>query len=459
MVAAEELPACLDALWITVTQSTEPDPDSNISLEFLTVEPTARAAFIADEGTAGILYLNNNKEFVAASMAWQPRNKELRKWVVIAQQGNSLAHGDDPILFPVKELNSHVLVPMYKADAEELKLVCDPLLLTKENCLLPSPLVFETHFTGGKEVVLAVLPTVLAVGYGGLLPDASWDKCMEAMVSEDTKTSITGGKPQKGLAAAYAMLKANDYHSYLWVEEAPFGVKRDVLHLDFIKSSMPNMNPNMCLGTAACGRGTPHRATHQENYMTFLRRGMARRRVEDAVSYNTIIAKYTVKEPIQRPRSPDPADNESEGEESPPGKKQKVEEVYNKDPFYRCLLGSMKYTTIDSMTNMTTTSWLPRPALHVKLMKALLSPGTANVLEVQSIRKKFDKLLKVRLPAEFWQLPEYPIPINHSMMSKLKNKRWSTENLTDEVASMISLACFTPLANKKEAIEIQNEAA
>ena len=79
MVAAEELPACLLALGITVTQSTEADPDSNISLDFLTGEPTARAAFIADEGTAGILYMNNNKEFVAALMAWQPRNKELRK--------------------------------------------------------------------------------------------------------------------------------------------------------------------------------------------------------------------------------------------------------------------------------------------------------------------------------------------------------------------------------------------
>ena len=67
-------------------------------------------------------------------MAWKPKNKELRKYVVIAQQGNSLAHGDDPILFKVKELNSHVLVPMYKTDAEKLKLVCDPLVLTKDNC-------------------------------------------------------------------------------------------------------------------------------------------------------------------------------------------------------------------------------------------------------------------------------------------------------------------------------------
>ena len=59
--------------------------------------------------------------------------------MVIAQQGNTLAYGTDPILFPVEELNSHVLVPIYKDDAVELKLVCDPLVLTKDNYTLPSP--------------------------------------------------------------------------------------------------------------------------------------------------------------------------------------------------------------------------------------------------------------------------------------------------------------------------------
>ena len=82
---------------------------------------------------------------------------------------------------------------------------------------------------------------------------------------------------------------------------------------------------------------------------------MTRQREEDAVLYNTIVAAHTVKEPIQRPHSPEPADDESEVEESP-GKKQKVEEVYNKDPSYHCLLGSMDYTTINLVTNMATTS-------------------------------------------------------------------------------------------------------
>ena len=144
MVTAEELPACLLALEVTVTQSTEADPDSDTFQEFLAVPPTDRAAFLCDPATAGILYMNTNKEFVAASMAWYPRSRELRKYTMIAQQGNTLAYGTDPILFPVDDLNSHVLVPMIKEDAVELKLVFDPLTLTKDNCTLPSPLAFDT---------------------------------------------------------------------------------------------------------------------------------------------------------------------------------------------------------------------------------------------------------------------------------------------------------------------------
>ena len=147
---------------------------------------------------------------------------------------------------------------MYKADAEKLELIFNPLVLTKENCPLPDPLVFETHFTVGQEVVLAVLPSVIAVGYGGLLPEASWEESMAALVSDKAKTSITGGQPQQGLADAYVRLKANDYHSYMWCEEAKFGVKRALLTEDFLTKIMPEFAPNMCFGTSACGRGTPH---------------------------------------------------------------------------------------------------------------------------------------------------------------------------------------------------------
>ena len=69
-------------------------------------------------------------------------------------------------------------------------------------------------------MVLAVVPAVIAVGYGGLLPDNSWDKLMVALVSNKKQKSITGGKPQKGFAAVYATLKANNFHSYLSVPEA-----------------------------------------------------------------------------------------------------------------------------------------------------------------------------------------------------------------------------------------------
>ena len=175
---------------------------------------------------------------------------------------------------------------------------------------------------------------------------------------------------------------------------------------------------------------------------------MACRRENGTVTYNTIVNEHTISEPHQQPRSPEPAEGESE-EETSPTKKQKVEEVYNKDPFYCSFLGSMEWTTTNSVSNLSTTMWKPRPTLHVKLLKALMAPGTSNQLEIESIRKKYDKLLKARSVVVLYNLPEHSIPITHSMIVKLKNKRWSTENLTDEVAAAISLACFTPFANKK----------
>lgn len=292
---------CLLQLGITVTQSTEADPDSNILLEFLTAEPTARAAFIANEGTAGILYVNSNRDCVAASMAWQPRSRELRKYVVIAQQGTSLAYGTDPILFPVEELNGHVLVPMYKADAKNLGLTCSDLKLTTENCPLPTPLVFADIFTKVEDVVLTAVPSVIAVGYGGLLPDGSWAKSMAALVSAEAKSSITGGQPQQGLANAYAMLRSNDYHSYTWCEEAKFGVKNELLSKEFLDKIKPEFASSMRLRTSGCGRGTIHRDPHLERYETFLRRGMARRQAADAVTYNTIVSKHTISEPERQP--------------------------------------------------------------------------------------------------------------------------------------------------------------
>ena len=78
---------------------------------------------------------------------------------------------------------------------------------------------------------------------------------------------------------------------------------------------------------------------------------MAQRQQEDAVSYNKIIAEHTVKvTPIQRPPSSTLSGDESETGESPE-KKQKVKEVFNKNPFYRYFLGSMEYTTTSAETN------------------------------------------------------------------------------------------------------------
>ena len=138
MVEVEQNLDFLAKLGVTVTQSTTPaDPDIDTFKEFLAVLPTHRVAFFCNYETAGFLYINDYKEFVAASMVSKPRNCEHRKMVVIVKQGNNLALGPDPDLFQAEDLRSTVLVSMNKVDAEALKLVYDPLILTNENCPLP----------------------------------------------------------------------------------------------------------------------------------------------------------------------------------------------------------------------------------------------------------------------------------------------------------------------------------
>ena len=260
----------LARLGVTVTLSTEVDPNYDTFQEFLNAPPKDRAGFICNPEMAGILYMITNKEFVVASMASHPRNKELKKNTMITQQGNTLAFGSDPILFPVDDLNSHVLVPMVKEDAEELKLVFDPLTLTKDNCTLPSSLEFDKLFPSGKGVVLAVVPAVIVVGHGGLLPANSCDKIVAALVSDVKQTSIIGGKTQKRFATAYATLKANNFQSYLLVPEALTSVKQEHLSDGFHKSSMPNLCPNLFMGTAACRQDSVHQPFHNEHYTTIL---------------------------------------------------------------------------------------------------------------------------------------------------------------------------------------------
>ena len=54
---------------------------------------------------------------------------------------------------------------MNNKDAAELKLIFDPLPLTKDNCLLLPELVGDTFFPL-ESMVLTAVPAVLAVGHG-----------------------------------------------------------------------------------------------------------------------------------------------------------------------------------------------------------------------------------------------------------------------------------------------------
>ena len=127
--------------------------------------------------------INENKEFVATSIVLKPRNRDYRKRVVIAQQGNILALGPNPVLFQVADLRSTMLVPMNKVDADALKLVYDPLPLTQDNCPLPPKLVDATNSFFTKPKVLTALPAILAVGYRGLLPEDSWGNTINALTT------------------------------------------------------------------------------------------------------------------------------------------------------------------------------------------------------------------------------------------------------------------------------------
>ena len=77
-----------------------------------------------------------------------------------------MALSPDPVLFQAEDLQSTVLVPMDKVDAEALKLAYDPLILTKENYPLPQKLVDASNLFYTNPKVLTTLPVV---GDGGVL--------------------------------------------------------------------------------------------------------------------------------------------------------------------------------------------------------------------------------------------------------------------------------------------------
>lgn len=84
MVKVERNPECLVQLGVIVTQSTPADPKFDMFND-LAVSPTDRVNFLCNHEIGGFLYMNSNKEFVAASMILKPKNRDHRKTTVIAQ--------------------------------------------------------------------------------------------------------------------------------------------------------------------------------------------------------------------------------------------------------------------------------------------------------------------------------------------------------------------------------------
>ena len=226
MVSAERTPEYLTQFGVAMTQTSPADLDIDVFIEFLAEEPTKRVDFLCKFETTGFLYMSEHNGFVAASMVSKPRICDYQKIVNIAQQGNTLALGPAPILFQVTDLQSTVLVPLNKVDADALKLVYDPLPLTHVNSPLPPELVDDTDSFFTKPKVLTTLPAILVVCHRGLLPEDLWDNLMKALVTTEKENSVTGEKEQKGIVSAYATLRANGYQTCLWTPEVKLGVKR-----------------------------------------------------------------------------------------------------------------------------------------------------------------------------------------------------------------------------------------
>ena len=122
---------------------------------------------------------------------------------------------------------------MNKVDAVALQLEHNPLILTQDNCLLPPELVNNENSFFTPEKVLTALSAVLAVDHGGLLPEDLWDALMHSFVDTDKAKSITGGKEQHRIVAAYHTLRANGYQSCLWTDKIKLGVKYETLSQKF----------------------------------------------------------------------------------------------------------------------------------------------------------------------------------------------------------------------------------
>ena len=265
---------------------------------------------------------------------------------------------------------------MSKVDAVALNLEYDPLPLAKDNCLLPSNLVDNTNSFFTVDKVLTALPAVLAVGHGGLLPEDLWDDLMDTLVDTDKEKSITGGKEQHGIVAAYKTLRSNGYQSYLWTDKVKLRVKYEELSQNFCAESMVYFCPNMAIRTATCCRGTDNYIYQQEYFDTILNRALKQRREIGPDSFDQITATYTPVTPSPREIPPE---HNSDDDSTDAGLADKQglkvaavekEVISWNSPFYQTLLGLMSSVTKSAIINKTVTTFLPLPGLHRKLFKA-----------------------------------------------------------------------------------------
>ena len=427
MIPVARTPEYLTQLGVTMTQSSTADPAIDLFEEYLTSKPTKGVECLFNYKSAGFVYMSALKEVVVVSMVLQPRSRSHKKDWVIAQYGNTPAYGPSPVLFQAKDLQSTVLVPMNQVDAVALNLAHDPLILTKDNCPLPPKLVDDKDSFFTPDKVLTALPAVLAVGHGGLLPE-DWDDLMKALVSTDKENSITGGKAQKGITK-------------------------------FCKETMAYFCPNMSISTAICRHGTDNYVFQEEYFGTILNRALKKQRETGPVSFDKITAKYTPETTSQRKSHPPHNSDTDSTDNGAADKRPKVaaaetEVVSCNSPFYRTLLGLASSVTTCAITNKIVLTYLPLPALHKKLVKACFSKGGSSVLEVQSVRQKYDTAMKKLSRVEYYYLPKNPIPLPLVTMIKIRQGLWSTDSPEEELVTRLSIACFTPITSK-EAFDIE----
>ena len=104
-----------------------PTPDTNILKEWLAKkdQSTKQEQLLNNEETAALLYVNDEKQLVLATILANPKDRTMRKTYYICQQGNEILV-PDPAMLSKEALLGFVLVPMKRVTAIALNLSFDP---------------------------------------------------------------------------------------------------------------------------------------------------------------------------------------------------------------------------------------------------------------------------------------------------------------------------------------------